>query len=96
MAPKNLLKNMFQNVIKKKSRDSMPSPVKSDASEGDKTITTDRPTTLLLERTNSWVEQHATLGVINEASVSSGNSTLDDKMEQVSLTESHPLSSVPD
>jgi hypothetical protein len=96
MAPKNLLKQMFHNVINKKSLDSMPSLVKSDASKGDKTITTGRSTTPLLERTNSWVDQHAALGRIDEGSVSSGISTLGDQMEQVKLTKLHRLWSAPD
>jgi hypothetical protein len=96
MAPKDLIKHMFHNIVNKKSRDPMPSPTKNDASGGDKTITTDRSTTLLLERTTSWVEQHGALGVIDEASISSGTSAVDDQMEQVKLTKLYPFKDAPD
>lgn len=84
MAPKNLLKQVFRNIIHQKSLETMHLPVEQERSGRQQTPTTEeRPQTAPLERTNSWVEEQSGLNTIDEASNSSGMSTAGDRREKV-------------
>jgi len=86
MAPKNLLKQVFRNIIHQKSLEAMQLPLKKEQSGVQPTFKTDnRPQTEPLARTSSWVEEQAGLEAIDDASDSSGVSTVASGTEKVRL-----------
>ncbi|KAF2678467.1 hypothetical protein K458DRAFT_395008 [Lentithecium fluviatile CBS 122367] len=73
MAPRNLLKQVFRNILHQKSMETMRPPNDNGkAPQQQTTIEFERPHTAPLEPTHDWVDDQSVLDTIDEASDSSG------------------------